>query len=92
MKIHLEFEMFDASANITPPKHPGDSGCDLGVPETVRFAPGETKFVGHRVRARMMFEDDSAHRRRVGFCLYPRSSISKTPLRLANSVGVIDAG
>ena len=26
------------------------------------------------------------------FALYPRSSISKTPLRLANSVGVIDAG
>ena len=27
-----------------------------------------------------------------GDYLYPRSSISKTPLRLANSVGIIDAG
>ena len=26
------------------------------------------------------------------FYLYPRSSISKTPLRLANNVGIIDAG
>ena len=26
-----------------------------------------------------------------GYYLYPRSSISKTPLRLANSVGIIDA-
>lgn len=26
------------------------------------------------------------------YYLYPRSSISKTPLRLANSVGIIDAG
>tara|TARA_Y100000817_G_scaffold134996_1_gene105752 strand:- start:121 stop:687 length:567 start_codon:yes stop_codon:yes gene_type:complete len=26
------------------------------------------------------------------YCVYPRSSISKTPLRLANSVGIIDAG
>jgi len=24
--------------------------------------------------------------------LYPRSSISKTPLRLANSIGIIDSG
>ena len=28
----------------------------------------------------------------TGFYMYPRSSISKTPLRLANNVGVIDAG
>ena len=27
-----------------------------------------------------------------GYYLYPRSSISKTPLMLANSVGIIDAG
>lgn len=28
----------------------------------------------------------------TGFYMYPRSSISKTPFRLANSVGIIDAG
>lgn len=28
----------------------------------------------------------------TGFCLYPRSSLSKTPLMLANHVGVIDSG
>jgi dUTPase len=28
----------------------------------------------------------------TGYYMYPRSSISKTPLRLANSTGVIDAG
>ncbi len=28
----------------------------------------------------------------VSFLLYPRSSISKTPLRLSNSIGLIDAG
>ena len=27
-----------------------------------------------------------------GFCLYPRSSISKTKFRLANNVGIIDSG
>ena len=28
----------------------------------------------------------------TGFCLYPRSSLSKTPLMLANHVGIIDSG
>jgi dUTP pyrophosphatase len=28
----------------------------------------------------------------TGYYIYPRSSISKTPLRLANSTGIIDAG
>ena len=28
----------------------------------------------------------------TAFYMYPRSSLSKTPLRLANSVGIIDAG
>jgi dUTP pyrophosphatase len=28
----------------------------------------------------------------TGFYMYPRSSLSKTALRLANSVGIIDAG
>lgn len=28
----------------------------------------------------------------TGFYMYPRSSISKSPLRLANNVGIIDAG
>jgi dUTP pyrophosphatase len=28
----------------------------------------------------------------TGFYMYPRSSISRTPLRLANNVGIIDAG
>ena len=28
----------------------------------------------------------------MGYYLYPRSSISKTPLRMSNSVGIIDWG
>jgi dUTP pyrophosphatase len=31
-------------------------------------------------------------KRTMPFYIYPRSSISKTPLRLANSVGIIDSG
>ena len=32
------------------------------------------------------------NKQNCGFYLYPRSSISKTNLRLANSVGIIDSG
>lgn len=34
---------------------------------------------------------DTGKKHPSGFYLYPRSSISKTPLRLANSVGIIDS-
>jgi dUTP pyrophosphatase len=33
-----------------------------------------------------------ADTRNTGYYMYPRSSISNTPLRLANSVGIIDSG
>ena len=35
---------------------------------------------------------DSNKRFNTGFYMYPRSSLSKTKLRLANSVGIIDSG
>jgi dUTPase len=37
-------------------------------------------------------EDLEFYKQDCGFYLYPRSSISKTNLRLANSVGIIDSG
>lgn len=43
-------------------------------------------------QAEMVTYDDIEPRQHpCGFYLYPRSSISKTPLRLANSVGIIDS-
>lgn len=37
-------------------------------------------------------DDDKSNIVNTSFLLFPRSSISKTPLRLANSIGLIDAG
>ena len=67
----------------------GDSGIDLYTPEEVVFYPGETKMVNLEIRCQMI---DTLTEKDVSYYLYPRSSISKTPLRLANSVGIIDAG
>lgn len=68
--------------------HAGDSGIDLFVPEDTEFCKGHTHFLNLGIKCEML--DDMG--KNVSYFLYPRSSISKTPLRLANSVGIIDAG
>eukprot|EP01053_Blabericola_migrator_P000262 Blabericola_migrator_1__261@NODE_1069_length_5537_cov_108_299452_g79_i1_p4_GENE_NODE_1069_length_5537_cov_108_299452_g79_i1NODE_1069_length_5537_cov_108_299452_g79_i1_p4_ORF_typecomplete_len152_score25_13dUTPase/PF00692_19/7_5e32_NODE_1069_length_5537_cov_108_299452_g79_i125853040 len=70
--------------------HKGDAGLDLFCPDEITVQPGETAKINLGIRA-------SAHRtvgdpNSVAWLIQPRSSISKTPLRLANSIGLIDAG
>ena len=71
----------------TRANHHDDSGIDLYVPEDTWISCGETLFLSHSVKCRMIH---NATQQCVPFLLYPRSSLSKTPLLLANSVGVID--
>lgn len=64
-----------------------DAGFDLYVPEDVTFQSGEMKIVDLRLKVRCRrIENDAT----ISYYMYPRSSISKTPLMLANSVGIID--
>ena len=65
----------------------GDSGLDLFFPEDVTFKPHETKLVSMKIKCEMVELEKN-----VSYYLYARSSIYKTPLILANSVGIIDAG
>ena len=60
----------------------GNSGFDLQVLEPTVCKAKSVTYVGFDVQA--MTSNGS------GFFLLPRSSLSKTPLRLANSVGLID--
>ena len=63
-----------------------NAGFDLFVPEGCVIAPGEMKFVSMGVKAVVVEGNgETAH-----YWLVPRSSISKTGLMLANSIGVID--
>jgi dUTP pyrophosphatase len=62
-----------------------NSGLDLYVPEDTVIPAGETVFIDHQIKAKWAGAPPG-----LGIFLYPRSSISKTPLRLANSVGLID--
>lgn len=64
--------------------HEGDAGLDLYVLEDIKIEPGETAAIKFGIACEP--EDGRA------YFLLPRSSISKTPLRLANSIGLIDGG
>lgn len=68
--------------------HVGDAGFDLYVPEDIIFKPYEVKFIDFQIRCEMIDSNNNY----VSYYLYPRSSISKTPLIMANCVGIIDAG
>ena len=70
--------------------HDGDSGLDLFFPEEVNIGPGETKIISLGIRCEAYPSRNKEHN--ISYYLYPRSSISKTPIRMANSVGIIDAG
>ena len=74
--------------------NPGDSGLDLFCPETITIKPGETCKINLQIKCEALSdtEVDYDSNTNVSYYLYARSSIIKTPLRLANSVGIIDAG
>lgn len=72
-----------------------DAGFDLFCPEEIIMAGRQTWKVNHQVKTAMEFikGGEEGEGVPVGYYLYPRSSTgAKTPLRLANSVGIIDAG
>jgi len=63
----------------------GDAGYDLYCTEDMCFLPGKTGKVKTGVTG---IPEDKLQ----SYMLFPRSSIYKTPLRLANSIGLIDSG
>ena len=71
-----------------------DSGFDLIVPENTFFIdPYHPKFIDMKVKAEMVYCDVTNNVvTPSAFYLYPRSSISKTELMMANHVGIIDSG
>ena len=64
--------------------HAGDAGLDLFVVEDQIIPAKSTQPIPLQIACENL--DNKA------YYLFPRSSISKTPLRLANSIGLIDGG
>ena len=71
-----------------------DSGFDLLVPDRTVFTKEiDSKFIDMGVKAEMLYFDSTVSMvNNCAFTIHPRSSISKTPLMLANHTGIIDAG
>jgi dUTP pyrophosphatase len=69
-----------------------DSGFDLYLPNNTRFQTHEVNKVNFLVRCAMVRVHDDLREQPCAFYMYPRSSISKTNVRLANNVGIIDSG
>lgn len=78
-----------------------DAGFDLLILDDENFKPNDIICkvdLGIICEAELITISDDANYNyknssyKSGFYIYPRSSIYKTPLRLANSVGIIDAG
>lgn len=64
--------------------HEGDAGLDLFIINKQTIQPGETVYIHLSIAC----ENEEGR----PYLLMPRSSISKTPLRLCNSIGLIDGG
>ena len=67
----------------------GDSGLDLFFPKDTTLKYGDC---GVKVDLEIQCEGLMDDTEKNSYYLYPRSSISKTPIRMSNSVGIIDAG
>jgi len=67
-----------------------DSGYDIYIPNTMILPPNSTTLMDLMIRCQLQPTPSQNSQNIHGYYLYPRSSIYKTPLRLANSVGIID--
>jgi dUTP pyrophosphatase len=71
-----------------------DSGFDVFVPNDVSFDQQfVSKFIDMGIKTEMIYCEVATDKLSTcAFTVYPRSSISKTPLMLANHTGIIDSG
>jgi dUTP pyrophosphatase len=70
-----------------------NAGFDLFFPESVEFGSIDTSMVNFRIKCEMRLHNTLENTSKsCGYYLYPRSSMSKTPLLLANHTGIVDSG
>ena len=73
-----------------------DSGFDVFTPkENLKIGPGGTKLVDMKIQCaayRIVCDNNTCVKVPTAFFMYPRSSIYKSSVRLANNTGIIDSG
>lgn len=76
----------------------GDAGIDLFFPEDLLVKAGSTTLIDLQIACELREINHTFviigqnFFKNLSYYVYPRSSISKTPLRMSNSVGIIDSG
>lgn len=94
-------ELYTKSINKGNAKN--DSGFDLFVPDDVTIQPGEIKLINmgvkcavQKISTKLAITNNKTKNvtqsKPSPYYLYPRSSVSKRGIILANSVGIIDCG
>lgn len=96
-KIITTPDYIDAGFDLFAPRYEGADYLNFG--DNLRFfGPNNTNNekpvnkVDFKVRCSAQMVTDTNKVFNTGYYIYPRSSLSKTPLRLANATGIIDAG
>jgi dUTP pyrophosphatase len=69
-----------------------DAGFDLMIPCDTQFGSNSVNKVDFGIICAATMVTSSGKEFNTGYCIHPRSSLSKSALRLANSTGIIDAG
>ena len=86
--MHLKIRPFNAEVKAMYENHghfhDGDAGLDLFVINEQTISAGESTLIHLEIAC----ETEEGR----PYLLMPRSSIAKTPLRLSNSIGLIDGG
>jgi hypothetical protein len=93
--IHLQ-EHIDAGFDLFAPGNQGEAFNHYGL-QIPFFGPGRedrnpVNKLDFMVSCSAQMVTDGGKCFNTGYYMYPRSSLSKTQLRLANSVGIIDSG
>ena len=89
IKVESDDESVLAYYNSLSQRECDDSGVDLISVNDVLVEKFKTGTLDFHIKCQMKKEGDEYF---YPYYLYPRSSISKTPLIMANSVGIIDKG
>ena len=90
LHVYVQDETLSTLYNDRKSNHSTDSGIDLYCPEEIVVKARQQAKINFEIKARLDECTLNGNTQR-GYFLFPRSSIVKTPLRMSNSIGLIDA-
>jgi len=95
-KVLHQSQYIDAGFDLFSPGNEGEELDTYGI-NTRFFGPGwddrsPVNKLDHKICCSARMFTDTGKSFNTGYYMYPRSSLSKTKLRLANSTGIIDSG